>query len=174
MQLPPQQVERFYRIWFPLLHYVNKQVHLTTTFLDAPRPGAISQADAMLIRNALWANDGVRESFIATNPAGLPSADLALVASWQYRIAEGFFIVRHLKKYSVFLSEGPEAKAHAYGVLGLVSPIEDIVGPVACCPAPTDYGRVFSKLILIVICNLSSLLEEPGHKWQVTGVCQAT
>lgn len=106
MQLPPQQVERFYRIWFPLLHYVNKQVHLTTTFPDAPRPGAISQADAMLIRNALWANDGVRESFIATNPAGLPPADLALVASWQYRVAEDFFIVRHLKSTPSFSLKG--------------------------------------------------------------------
>ena len=130
MNLPPYQVERFYRIWFPLLHYVNKQLHLTTTFPDAPRPGAISNADAVLIRNAMWANDEVRESFMTTNPAGLPPADLALVASWQYRVAGSFFIVRHLKKYSVFLSEGSEAQAHAYGVLGLVSPIEDIVGPV--------------------------------------------
>ena len=130
MNLPPHQVERFYRIWFPLLRYVNEQLHLTTTFPDAPRLGAISSADAILIRNALWANDGVRESFITTNPAGLSPADLALVASWQYRVAEAFFIVRHLKKYTVFLSEGPEAKAHAYGVLGLVSQIEDIVGPV--------------------------------------------
>jgi hypothetical protein len=129
MQLPPRQVERFYRIWFPLLHYVNKQQHLTTTFPDDPRPGAISSADAVLIRNALWADDALRESFIATNPAKLPPADLALVDSWRYRVPGSFFIVRHLKKYSVFLSEGSETKAHAYGVLGLVSPIEDIVGP---------------------------------------------
>ena len=81
----------------------------------------------MQLRNALWADDTLRESFIADNPAGLPPADLALVASWQYRLAGNFFIVRHLKKYAVFLSEG--SPAHAYGVLGLVSPIEEVVGP---------------------------------------------
>src|SRR5436305_361585 len=130
MRLPPDQIQRFYRIWFPLLRYANKQLHLTTTFPDDPRPGAISSSDAVLIRNAMWENDEVRESFIATNPSKLPPADLALVASWQNRVDGSFFIVRHLKKYSVFLSEGPEAQAHAYGVLGLVSSIEDIVGPV--------------------------------------------
>src|SRR5712692_4657227 len=138
MQLPPHQVERFYRIWFPLLHYVNEQRQLTTTFPDAPRPGAILQADALQLRNALWADDTLRESFIAANPARLPPADLALVASWQYRLTGGFFIVRHLKKYTVFLSE--KSGGHAYGVLGLVSPIEDIVGPVV---------PVYTKAVLL-------------------------
>jgi hypothetical protein len=57
----------------------------------------------------------------------LPPEDLALVASWQYRVEGNFFIVRHLKKYTVFLTE--RSPSHAYGVLGLVSTIEEIVGP---------------------------------------------
>lgn len=28
MHLPPQEADRFYRIWFPLLTYVNEQRHL--------------------------------------------------------------------------------------------------------------------------------------------------
>ena len=32
MLLSPQQTERFYRIWFPLLHYVNEQRQLGSTF----------------------------------------------------------------------------------------------------------------------------------------------
>lgn len=126
MNLPPHQTNRFYHIWFPLLHYVNEQRQLTTTFPDTPEEGSITQDDAMKLRNALWADDELRERFIAENPAGLPPADLALVASWQNRLAGHFFIVRHLKKYTVFLSQEP---THAYGVLGLVSPIEEVVGP---------------------------------------------
>jgi hypothetical protein len=125
MHLPPDQIDRFYRIWFELLHYVKEQRHLAPNFPDAPTTASIQPSDALQLRNALWADDALRESFIATNPAGLPSADLALVASWQYRVDGNFFIVRHLKKYSVFLSEQPSA--HAYGVLGLVSPIEEVV-----------------------------------------------
>ncbi len=132
MNLSPQQTERFYRIWFALLHYVNEEKHLAPNFPDTPGQGAIDPADAMRIRDAVWADDPLRESFIATNPAGLSSDDLALIASWQYRVAGRFYIMRHLKKYSVFLSE--QAPSHAYGVLGLISPIEDIVGPSSYLP----------------------------------------
>lgn len=125
MQLPPEQVKRFYDIWFELLHYVHEQRNLAPNFPDTPTEMSISPDDALQLRNALWADNALLESFIAANPAGLPSDDLALVASWKYRVDGKFFLVRHLKKYSVFLSEQPAA--HAYGVLGLVSPIEDVV-----------------------------------------------
>ena len=125
MRLPPEQVKRFYHVWFELLHYVHEQRNLAPNFPDTPMAMSISPDDALQLRNALWADDALRESFIATNPAGLPSADLALVASWKYRVDGIFFIVRHLKKYSVFLSQQPAA--HAYGVLGLVSPIVEVV-----------------------------------------------
>ena len=125
MQLPPEQVKRFYHIWFELLHYVHEQRHLAPNFPDTPTAMSISPDDTLQLRNVLWADDVLRESFIATNPAGLSSPDLALVASWKYRVDGKFFIVRHLKRYSVFLSEQPAA--HAYGVLGLVSPIEEVV-----------------------------------------------
>ncbi len=125
MQLPPEQVSRFYRVWFELLHFVNEQRQLAPDFPEDPIEGSVSTSDALELRNALWADDALRESFIATNPADLSPDDLALVASWQYRVDGKFFIVRHLKKYSVFLSEQPAA--HAYGVLGLVSPIEEVV-----------------------------------------------
>lgn len=125
--LMPQQTERFYRIWFALLHFVNEQRHLSSDFPDAPEEGAIRPADAIALRNALWADDALREKFIADNPAGLPPDDLTLVASWQHRLAGNFFIVRHLKKYTVFLTE--HSPSHAYGVLGLVSPVEEVVGP---------------------------------------------
>ncbi|TMD45358.1 MAG: hypothetical protein E6I90_07465 [Chloroflexi bacterium] len=128
MQLSPHQTERFYRIWFALFHFVNEQRQLVPRLPDVPTEGSISPPDAFKLRNALWADETLRERFIATNPVGLPAADLAVVESWRYRLAGTFFIVRHLKKFSVFLVDQP--LEHAYGVLGLVSPIEEIVGPV--------------------------------------------
>jgi hypothetical protein len=125
MQLPPEQTERFYRIWLALLHYVNKERQLVPTFSSVAEEAAIPTSDALQLRDALWADDPLLESFIATNPAKLLPADLVLVGSWRYRLAGNFFVLRHLKKYSLFLSEG---SSHIYGVLGLVSPIEEVVG----------------------------------------------
>lgn len=121
MRLPPQETERFYHIWFALLHYVNRQLHLVPAFPDTPGEGALSIEVTVQVRDALWANDALREQFITDNPAQLSAADLALVASWQYRLAGAFFIFRSLQRYTIFLSE--TTPTHAYGVLGLVSSI---------------------------------------------------
>jgi hypothetical protein len=123
MRLPPQDVERFYHMWFALLHYVNTQLHIVADFPEAPGEESVSTEVTVQLRDALWAHDEIRERFIADNPAQLSAADLAVVESWQYRVAGSFSIVRSLQKYTIFLSHTtPE---HAYGVLGLVSTIEE-------------------------------------------------
>jgi hypothetical protein len=130
MQLPPEQTTRFYRIWLALLHSINEQRHLVPAFpASEERNGLLPLSDELQLRNALWADDGLRERFISANPAGLSSADLAVVASWRFRRAGSFYIVRALKKYTVFLSE--DAPPRAYGVLGLSTPIEELApGPL--------------------------------------------
>ena len=127
MILLPQETERFYRIWWALLSFVNKQRHLIPDLPSQPIPGSLQSADAVKIRTALWADDTLREDFIAGNPAALPPTDLEIVASWNYRVAGKFFVVKHLKKHTIFLDD--REPSHAYGVLGLVSPLEQIVGP---------------------------------------------
>lgn len=125
MQLSAHDTERFYRIWWPLLRYVNAQRHIVPDLPTLPGSQTLSSEDAHQIRQALWESDSIREAFIAENPAHLPATDLAIVASWQDRVAGQFFVLRHLKKYTVFLTQ--EQPPRAYGVLGLVSPIEEIL-----------------------------------------------
>jgi hypothetical protein len=123
--LPPDQTARFYRIWFALLSYVNEQRHLMAAFPVRPADGSVQTEDAVLLRDALWADDSLLEGFLAENPAQCSQADLALVESWRHRLAGTFFVVRALKAYTIFLSD--RAPGHAYGVLGLTSPIEETV-----------------------------------------------
>ena len=107
-QLPPPETERFYRIWVALLHYVNAQRHLVpafpATWEEATEEASVPLDAVQPLRDALWAEDTLRERFIADNPTGLPTADLALVASWQHRVAGPFYIFRYLKKHTLFLS----------------------------------------------------------------------
>jgi hypothetical protein len=98
MRLPLQETERFYRIWFALLHYVNTQLHLVPSFPAAPGEQDVSPEVTIQVRDALWAHDDLRQQFIADNPA------------------------------------------HAYGVLGLVSTIEETV------PLPLP---VFTQAVLL-------------------------
>ncbi len=123
MPLSSQQVERFYRIWFALLRFVNDQRQIISDF-PVGEEEVLSPPDEMEVRNALWADETLLERFIAVNPAGLSSSDLAIVENWRYRKAGGFSILRALKAYTVFLSE--RAPQHAYGVQGLLRPIEEV------------------------------------------------
>lgn len=123
--LSTEQTARFYRIWFVLLHYVNERCHLVAPFPDIPGPGSVQPEDAMRIRDALWADDTLRERFMADNPARFSQADLAQVASWQHRLAGSFFITRALNAYTIFLTD--HTPVHAYGVMGLTSPIEETI-----------------------------------------------
>src|SRR5207245_8400286 len=106
-------------------HYVHAQLHLDPAFPVTPVEETVSTEVTLNLRDALWANHALREQFIAENPAQLPAEDLALVANWQYRLAGSFYIFRSLQHYTIFLSE--TTPAHAYGVLGLVSSIEETV-----------------------------------------------
>jgi hypothetical protein len=116
MQLPPDQVERFYAIWKPLLLFVNRRLQLVPEMLAPDFKGPWVIEHVRKLRDALWADDSLRTDFVAENPAGLSAADLAIVDSWSSRVAGRFFVLRHLKKCSVFLSEKDQT---VYGVLGL-------------------------------------------------------
>ncbi len=138
MHLAAHDVERFYRIWFPLLYYVNQQRHLVGNFPSTWENASVEPSAAVKLRDALWTDDSLREAFIAENPAKLSPVDLALVASWKHRVAGSFFVIRYLKKYTVFLSG--EKPIRAYAALGLVSQIEDIIGP---------YLPIYVKAVLL-------------------------
>jgi hypothetical protein len=125
MILQPQETERFYRIWFAMLSYANRRLKLVRDLPESPRVGSIDVQDAFKVATAVWADDALRHSFIEENPASLPPEDLALARSWDRRVAGDFYIFRFLKKYTVLIGSGDPAPV--YGVLGLVSPIEEVV-----------------------------------------------
>ncbi|HEY7543661.1 MAG TPA: hypothetical protein VID27_02205 [Blastocatellia bacterium] len=126
MILPVEQTQRFYRIWWALLRFVNRERKLFSELPETPEVGSLPWQQSVDLRQALWEDSSLLQSFIDENPYALPQADIDMVSSWCYRLEGKFFIMRHLKKYTVFLDSGDPPRA--YGVLGLVSPIEEIIG----------------------------------------------
>jgi hypothetical protein len=122
MQLPPDQVERFYAIWLPLMLFVNRRLKVVPTLLDADPSDSFNPKDIVPIRDALWADDSLREVFIQENPAQLSPLDLEIVASWQHRVAGPFFIYKLLKKHALFIKDST-----VYGVAALASTFEEMV-----------------------------------------------
>jgi hypothetical protein len=135
MCLPPRQVERFYTIWRPLLSFVNARRNVVPSLLGATADKPLPIQEIIKVREALWAEDALRQAFVAENPAGLSAADLAMVESWDYRRKGAFFIFRHLKKHSIFI--GDKDPGEVFAVKGLLSPMEEVVGPYLPCLVQT-------------------------------------
>ena len=105
MKLSAEDADLFYKLNWALLAFTNKKLKLCP---DAETPEAIKQLPLdkkVVIRNALWEEDNLIESFLNENPFRLSSEEMDVVGSWKHRVKGRFILVSHLKDHSVFLKE---------------------------------------------------------------------
>jgi hypothetical protein len=142
-------VDRFYSIWKPLMLFVNQRRKIVPGMLPANYTGPWLVSEVVKLRDALWADDSLREAFIAENPASLPPADLAIVESWRQRRAGNFYVFKHGRQHSFFIAT--TEKPEVYGVIGLASPLVDVVPFVPChvetVLLPFDGPIIYDSLI---------------------------
>jgi len=118
MILTEQDAALFYRAWDALLVWVNERRQVVPPF-PPPTPGhPIAPALVAKIRDVLWADDRLREQFLAEDAASLGAAERALIGSWKHRVRGQFVIYSHMKKQSIFMSDA------VYGVRGIFTPLE--------------------------------------------------
>lgn len=129
MNLAPAQSKRFFTIFRSLLAFVNEQRQIVPDKVGKNLNDPLSTDVVQPIREVLWAEDALRESFIQQNPDRLSKADLAIVRSWQYRRSGRFTILRQLKKHAIVIGSGEN---EVYAMLGLLSPLEDLVPFLPC------------------------------------------
>ena len=121
MILDPEDASLFYRAWWPLLTWVNDQRGVVPRFATATPGRPLSPALALPVRNALWADDSLREQFLAEGASELGAAERELIASWKHRVSDRFVVFKHLKKHSIFMSK------EVFAVVGLYSPLAELL-----------------------------------------------
>lgn len=112
------------------------------------------------MRDALSANTHLIDAFVEENPAHLPAEELEIVRSWKNLVAGKFYVFRELKKYTVFLSA--EKEAIAYGVLALMRPFEDLVGPYLPVLTDTVLLPFKDQIVFDGLLNLYRISFGPG------------
>lgn len=123
MKLEQTDAELFYRLWFPLLDFVNKKHHVCKAEKSIDQCNGVDAMDAKAIADYLWSHTEVIEQYLAA--AELPEEHAQIVAGWK-RCKPGRYIMeRHLKKGSVFISAEDGA---VYMVRGLFSSWEEMLG----------------------------------------------
>jgi len=129
MLLTVPEVVLFFKLHRSLMFYVNQRLQVVPDDLAGPEEfAALSPEVRLKVRNALLDHTGLLQSFVEENPAHLSDDELAIVGSWRHLVAGKFYILRELKKYTVFLSS--HQQPIAYGVLALSQPFEEVIGPI--------------------------------------------
>ena len=77
------------------------------------------------LRDALYAKPELLDAYLAANPDRLVSEELGILASWRHRLSGEFYVMRHLKAYTVFMNG--RGDPHLYGVLDLHDPLEAVL-----------------------------------------------
>ena len=125
MRLSKEDIDLFYKLNWSLLFYVNKKYPIMEG-IEAPDFKNKDLKKIGELHNKRFSNPELIDSFISENPFNFNQEELEIIESWKNFIKGDFFIVTHLKNYSVLLKQD---EPKAYGVVGLIDEIEDIVGP---------------------------------------------
>lgn len=128
MKLSKDDVELFYRLYHPLLVYVNKKFNILGDLNSQDDIKKFSIDEINKIRDRLYEQPELINSFVADNPLHFSPEELKIISSWTNFVKGKFLIFRYLKNYTVFLSID-EKTPKAYGVLALNSTFEEMVGP---------------------------------------------
>lgn len=120
MKLSEQDTGLFYQIMWALQFYVNQKLRIHD-IKNLEDYSTTTTEQMVIVRNALYENIDLIDSFIQENPRNFSTEYLAIVLEWKKFIKGSFFIERHLSKYSIFIKEDK-----VYGVLGLTQSFDEL------------------------------------------------
>ncbi len=133
MKLDKEEKDLFMDLYFNLLLYADNELKVMDW---DEQPSEVEEADSdnlAKIRDALFDNIGVLNSFVQENPVGFTEDKLDLLSKWEHFVKGRFIVYKHLKNHTVFLEA--ESPFKAYGVLGLEEDIEKVIPHI---PTPVE------------------------------------
>jgi hypothetical protein len=120
--LTVREINLFFNLWLGLLAYVNDKYGIVNDFGHPQKPQGLNLSDVTQLKDKLWEHAGLIDEYI-NSVWDMPNEHMQILKGWKKGIAGTFFILKHLKKYSVFLDDKNKA---LYGVKGITDPISDI------------------------------------------------
>ena len=133
MNLSAEDGKLFFKCWFPLLNYVNKQRKVVP---ELHTIGASASLDLMAVKavaNTIWAETGLIDSYLEEHKE-ICDAERELISGWKRCVSGRFVLERILKKGAIFISLEDKK---VYRVLGITSSWEQMFGR-ACLPLLMD------------------------------------
>jgi hypothetical protein len=126
MMLDADDCKRFFKLQKALMLFVNQRLKIVKPPAKSEKMiVALPPDDRLKARDALVEHLDLINAFAEENPYKLDSEELDIVRSWKDLVAGEFYVLRFLKKYTVFLTA--KEPTVAYGVVALSEPFEDVI-----------------------------------------------
>ena len=122
MTLSQEDGQLYYKLWLPLLDYVNKKYRINSKMKSIATAKSLNPADVKEVANKLWSEVTVIDDYLKENE-DLSEEHKEIVRSWKRRIQGKFLMERHLKKGTIFISMENE---EVYQVSGIISSWEEL------------------------------------------------
>jgi hypothetical protein len=121
MLLSQDDAALFFRLMLGLQFYVSQQRKLAPNINSCEEYKTLPSVEKLAVRNALWENPELIDTYIRENPDGLSPEELSIIGKWKGFVRGKFYIFRYLKNHAIFLGE-----SKVYAVLGLYETFDDV------------------------------------------------
>ena len=122
MTLSQEDGQLYYKLWLPLLDFVNKEYLINSKLKSIATAKSLNPAEVKEVANKLWSDVTIIDEYLKENE-DLPEEHKEIVRSWKRRIQGKFLMERHLKKGTIFISMENE---EVYQVSGIISSWEEL------------------------------------------------
>ena len=119
--LTGQEAQLFYKLWMPLLDYVNQTYRVNPNLAKIENPKESDQQEIRIVSTYLWNHPEIIDQYLTV--AELSPEHRKIVAEWKHFVKDSFILERHLQKGSVFM---PLSNGKLYIVNGIDSSFEEM------------------------------------------------
>ena len=123
--LSQTEIELFFKLMYALVWNINEKHKIVPAFKKPIYGDRVNDEPFLAIRAQLWENPHWIDELLCADDCGeLTEVERGILADWRNHFIKGkFFIVKHLAKYSVFMSYESE---QFYGVHGISDSIQEM------------------------------------------------
>lgn len=122
MTLSKEDGQLYYKLWLPLLDYVNEKYGVRKELSNMASASSLDPNAVKAVANKMYEDVSVIDEYLAAHRE-IPEENRQIIAGWKKCISGRFIIERHLKKGSMLISMEDEK---VYQVAGIVSSIEEM------------------------------------------------
>jgi len=123
MKLSENDGQLFYKLWMPLLDYVNKKYKANKKLKNMAAAKMLDPQEVKVIADTLWENVEIIDQYLAEQGHLMPAEHKAIIESWKICVKGTFIMERYLKKGAIFISPEDEK---VYQVQGIISSWEEM------------------------------------------------